>query len=109
MKPEDIKWGDWARVWMGEVPPSFLLEAVLRTLFLFLLLIIGMRIFGKRMAAQLTRIEMIGLFSLAAAIGVPLQAPDRGLLPAVIIAIVVVSIGRMTSGLVREVKSLSAW
>ena len=40
---------------------------------------------------------MIALFSLAAAIGVPLQAPDRGLLPAVIIAIVVVVVGRLVS------------
>lgn len=46
------------------------------------------------MAAQLTRIEMVALFSLAAAIGVPLQAPDRGLLAAVVIAVIVVGVGR---------------
>jgi uncharacterized membrane protein YcaP (DUF421 family) len=95
MKPEEIKLGDWMRMWMGEVPPLFLLEVVVRILIIFVLLIVSMRLLGLRMAAQLNRIEMLALFSLAAAIGVPLQVPDRGLLPAVIIAIVVVSVGKL--------------
>jgi hypothetical protein len=37
----------------------------------------------------------VALFSLAAAIGVPLQAPDRGLLLAVVIAVIVVATGRL--------------
>jgi uncharacterized membrane protein YcaP (DUF421 family) len=94
MKPEEIKFGDWMRMLVGEVPPSFFIEAVIRLVVIFLLLIISMRLLGIRMAAQLNRIEMIALFSLAAAIGVPLQVPDRGLLPAVVIAIVVVLVGR---------------
>jgi uncharacterized membrane protein YcaP (DUF421 family) len=95
MKPEEIRLGDWARMFMGEAPPAFLLELIIRLVFIFLLLIIAMRLLGLRMAAQLNRIEMIALFSLAAAIGVPLQSPDRGLLPAVVIAIVVVVVGKL--------------
>jgi uncharacterized membrane protein YcaP (DUF421 family) len=95
MKPEEIKFGDWGRILMGEAPPAFLLEVLFRLAFVFILLVICMRLLGLRMAAQLDRIEMIALFSLAAAIGVPLQAPDRGLLPAVIIAMVVVVIGKL--------------
>ncbi|OLY91259.1 Protein of unknown function [Cnuella takakiae] len=95
MKPEEIKLGDWMRMWMGEVPPLFLLEVVVRILIIFVLLIVSMRLLGLRMAAQLNRIEMLALFSLAAAIGVPLQVPDKGLLPAVIIAFVVVSVGKL--------------
>src|SRR5215218_1790042 len=97
MKPEEIKLSDWGRIVFGETPPEFFIELIFRTLFIFLLLIISMRVFGKRMAAQITRIEMVALFSLAAAIGVPLQAPDRGLLPAVIIALVVVIVGRLVA------------
>jgi uncharacterized membrane protein YcaP (DUF421 family) len=95
MKADEIKFSDWARILFGEVPPSFFLEVIIRTVIIFLLLIISMRLFGKRMAAQINRIEMVALFSLAAAIGVPLQTPDRGLLPAVVIAIVVVLVGRL--------------
>ncbi|MDB5253247.1 MAG: hypothetical protein JWP27_2416 [Flaviaesturariibacter sp.] len=97
MKKEDIKIGDWMRMLMGEVPPSFLIEVVIRTIILYVLLIVSMRLFGRRMATKLSRVELMGLFSLAAAIGVPLQAPDRGLLPAVVIAVVVVGVGRLVS------------
>lgn len=99
MKPDEIKLSDWARIIFGETSPGFFVEVVIRTLIIFLLLIISMRVFGKRMAAQITRIELVALFSLAAAIGVPLQAPDRGLLPAFVIALVVVGIGRGVASL----------
>jgi uncharacterized membrane protein YcaP (DUF421 family) len=97
MKPDEIKFGDWMRVLFGETPPEFFIELVIRSFVIFLLLIVSMRFLGRRMAAQLNRIEMIALFALAAAIGVPLQAPDRGLLPAVVIAVVVVLIGRLVA------------
>src|SRR6059058_3167864 len=99
MKPDEIKFGDWMRVLFGETPPEFFIELVIRSFFIFLLLVVSMRFLGRRMAAQLNRIEMIALFALAAAIGVPLQAPDRGLLPAVIIAVIVVGIGRLIAAL----------
>ncbi|MFL5740800.1 MAG: DUF421 domain-containing protein [Flavisolibacter sp.] len=97
MNPEDIKLSDWQRILVGEAPPSFYIELVIRALIVFVLLCVSMRLLGRRMAAQLNRIEMIALFSLAAAIGVPLQAPDRGILPAFVIALVVVLIGRMVA------------
>ena len=53
-----------------------------------------MRLMGRRMASQLSRIEMAAMVTLAAAIGVPLQAPDRGILPAIVIALVVITIER---------------
>ena len=90
MKPEDIKFGDWQRIIFGDVPGSFFVEIVIRTFIVYLVLMISLRLMGKRMAASLGRIEMISMISLAAAIGIPLQSPDRGLLPALIIAVVVV-------------------
>jgi len=97
MNPEEIKLNDWKRIFLGDTPPEFFLEVVLRTVFVFLLLIIGMRLLGRRMAARTSRIELVALFSLEAAIGVPLQAPDRGLLPAIVIAIVVILVGRLVA------------
>src|SRR5881296_1334450 len=97
MNPEDIKLSDWQRIVVGEAPPSFYIELVIRAFIVFVLLCVSMRLLGRRMAAQLNRIEMIALFSLAAAIGVPLQAPDRGLLPAFVIAAVVIALGRLVA------------
>ncbi len=49
-----------------------------------------MRLMGKRMAARMSRSEMTAMVALAASNGVAILAPDRGLLPVLIIAIVVV-------------------
>ena len=70
---------------------------IIRSIVIYLLLISSMRLLGQRMASQLSRIEMAAMVSLAAAIGVPLQTPERGLLPAVIIALVVVCVARIIS------------
>jgi hypothetical protein len=113
MQPEEIHLSDWSRILLGEVPASFFIEVVLRAAFLYLLLIISMRLMGKRMSAQLSRNERISIVSLAAAIGVPLQAPDRGLLPAFVIAVAVIGAGRLIafglliiSGLSRPHKAM---
>lgn len=94
MKKEDIYLYDWQRILFGDLPGEFYLELVLRVSFVFILLICSMRAMGKRMAAQLSRNEMAALVSLAAAIGLPIQSPDRGMLPAMVVAFVVVLIQR---------------
>lgn len=95
MKAEDIHINDWQRILFGEVPAGFYLEVVLRIVMIYLILMVSMRLMGKRMASQLSRSEMIGMVSLAAAIGVPLQSPDRGILAAVVIALIVISIQQL--------------
>jgi uncharacterized membrane protein YcaP (DUF421 family) len=97
MKKEDIHFGDWARFFMGETPAAFLIEIIIRMAVIYLILIISMRIMGKRMAGQLSLVETTALVSLAAAVGVPLLDPARGLLPSVIIAGIVVSISYLIS------------
>lgn len=94
MQPDEIQLSDLWRIAFGQVPWPFLIEVVLRTAFLFTVLLSSMRLLGKRMAGQLNKNEMIAMSTLAAAVGVPILAPDRGVLPALIIAIVVVLIGR---------------
>src|SRR4051812_37468641 len=97
MEPEQIKWNDWQRIILGEAPPEFLIELILRAVIIFFLIIVSLRLMGKRMSAQLTRIESTALFVVAGAIGVPLPSADRGLLPAIGIALVVILVGRLVS------------
>ena len=105
MKPEEIHLYDLQRILLGEVPGSFLLEAALRILFLFVLLIVSIRVMGRRMASTLTRNELAALTSLAAAIGVSVLDPSRGLLPALIIAVVVIAFQRsMAYGVFKSKK-----
>jgi uncharacterized membrane protein YcaP (DUF421 family) len=95
MNPQDIKINDWTRIFIGDVPPVFFIEIVLRIVFVYLVIMISMRLLGKRMASQMTRNEFAALVSLSAAVGVPILAPDRGLLPAAVIALVVVGVSRL--------------
>ncbi|MFL5788658.1 MAG: DUF421 domain-containing protein [Flavisolibacter sp.] len=97
MKKDEIHFGDWSRILIGDVPASFFIEALIRVVILYLLLIVSMRLMGKRISSGLTRNEMVAIVSLAAAIGVPLQSPDRGIFPAFIIALVVIIIERLTA------------
>jgi uncharacterized membrane protein YcaP (DUF421 family) len=93
MDKADIHFGDWARMFVGDVPGVFYIELIVRTVFVYLLLVFAMRLLGKRMSAQASRNELAALVTLAAAIGIPLQDPARGLLPAIIIATIVVVTG----------------
>jgi uncharacterized membrane protein YcaP (DUF421 family) len=95
MKPEEIHLSDWMRILVGEVPASFYIEAVIRVAFIYLLLLASMRLMGNRMGGVLTRNEMTAMISLAAANGVALMAPDRGLLPVVCVAAVIISYQRL--------------
>lgn len=102
MRSYQIFINDWPRVFFGEVPPIFYLEIIIRTAFIYLLLMATMRLMGKRIASQLSRNEMVAMVSLAAAIGVPILDPGRGILPAIIIACIVVSIQRIVSKLASK-------
>jgi uncharacterized membrane protein YcaP (DUF421 family) len=95
MKPEEIKLSDWIRIVFGNVPPEFYLELIIRVFLVYLLLMICMRILGKRMAGQISNVSMAAMVALASAIGVPMLATDRGILPAYIIGVVVVGITRI--------------
>lgn len=99
MKKEDIYLGDWSRMFLGEAPPEFYIEIVIRMIFVYFLLVLTMRILGKRMAAQLSRNELLALVTLAAAIGVPVLSPERGLIPALIIALVIVVVAKTVARL----------
>jgi uncharacterized membrane protein YcaP (DUF421 family) len=95
MKEYEIHLNDWMRIFVGNAPAAFYLELVLRAGFLYILLLVCMRVLGKRMSALLSRNELTALVSLAAAIGVPMLSWDRGLLPSVIICIIVVSVSKL--------------
>jgi uncharacterized membrane protein YcaP (DUF421 family) len=97
MKQAPINITDWKRILIGEVPPTFFLELVIRSAIIFLILMVAMRLLGKRMSGMLGRNEMIAMVSLAAAVGIPLTSPDRGVIPAFIIAFIVVFVARWIS------------
>ena len=57
---------------------------------IYLVLMIAMRLMGKRVAAQMSVSELAVIVTLGAAVGVPMQVPDRGMLPAILILVIAV-------------------
>jgi uncharacterized membrane protein YcaP (DUF421 family) len=94
MSPEEIRLTDVHRLLFGQAPVAFLLEVVLRSVFTYVVLLVTARLMGKRVAGQMSVMELTVMVTLGAAIGVPLQAPDRGILPAVLILLVAVAYQR---------------
>jgi uncharacterized membrane protein YcaP (DUF421 family) len=90
---------DWHRLLFGLASWPFLLEVLLRTSVTWGLLILTTRLLGRRTAAQYTLFDLSMTVTLAAAIGVPLQASNRGMLPPFIIAIVAIGLQRVLTGL----------
>jgi uncharacterized membrane protein YcaP (DUF421 family) len=85
---------DLHRVLLGKGTLWLLLEVFARSAFLFLLIMSSMRLLGRRVASQYTLFELSVVVTLAGAVGVPLQATDRGLLPPLIIMAVVIGLQR---------------
>ena len=80
---------------MGETPWWFLAEVAVRAIIVYLILLITLRVMGRRVASQMTISELAIVVTLGAAVGVPMQDPKRGMLGAVaILAIAVVWSGR---------------
>jgi uncharacterized membrane protein YcaP (DUF421 family) len=90
---------DIHRLLFGDATAIFILEVIIRVLTIYFLLITSLRLMGQRMSSGLGRNELIGIVTLAAAIGVPLQVPDRGLVPSLIIATIVILFERIISKL----------
>lgn len=94
MKKEEIFLSDWQRILLGNAPFEFMLEVFMRTVIIYLVLIIIMRLLGKRMNAQLTITELAVMIMLGGIVSVPMQIPERGLLHGVIVLICVLILHR---------------
>jgi uncharacterized membrane protein YcaP (DUF421 family) len=85
MKKDEIHWDDWHRILIGSAPTQFLLEVLIRTIIMYLMLLLVLRLMGKRMGGQLTIAELAIMVTLGAIICVPMQVPDKGILQGIFV------------------------
>ena len=97
---------EWPRVLMNELPYIFLLEVIFRVAVMFLLLLILLRVAGKRGVKQLSVFEMVIIIALGSAVGDPMLYENVGLLPGIIVIIVVILMYRLVTVLSAKFKSL---
>jgi uncharacterized membrane protein YcaP (DUF421 family) len=82
MKKEEIHLNDIERILFGQAPGAFLLEVLIRTVIIYGVLLLVLKLMGKRMDGQISIIEMAVMIVLGAILGVGTQIPDRGILMA---------------------------
>jgi uncharacterized membrane protein YcaP (DUF421 family) len=90
MKKEEIHFPDWQRLLLGNTPWEFMIEILLRTIIIYTILLIVVRMLGKRMSAQMTITEMAIMITIGGIVSVPMQTPERGLIQGIVILACVV-------------------
>ncbi len=95
---------DWKTFWLGSENWAFLLETLLRTVVMFLVIVVGLRLLGKRGVKQLSVFELVVIIGLGSAAGDPMFYADVGLLPALVVFISVISLYRLVTYFVGKYK-----
>jgi uncharacterized membrane protein YcaP (DUF421 family) len=86
----------------GEEEWTFLLETFIRTFVMFLVILIALRLLGKRGIHQLSVFELGVIIGLGSAAGDPMFYKDVGILPSMIVFIVVVCMYRLVTYLISK-------
>ncbi|MCJ8153411.1 DUF421 domain-containing protein [Chryseobacterium sp. SSA4.19] len=81
---------EWKEFLMGQEEWPFLLEIVLRTFIMFLTIIIGLRILGKRGVKQLSLFELVVIIGLGSAAGDPMFYKEVGIASSIIVFMVII-------------------
>ena len=95
---------NWKELMLGGEEWSFLLETVLRTLIMFTVILISLRLLGKRGVKQLSVFELVVIIGLGSAAGDPMFYKDVGILPALIVFTMVVSLYSLITYLIGKNK-----
>lgn len=81
---------DWKRVLYNDLPPDFLIEVFFRSIIMFTVLLLAMKIAGKRGVKQLSVFETVIIIALGSAAGDPMLYDNVGLFPAITVIIVII-------------------
>lgn len=81
---------NWKTFWLGSESWLFLPEVFFRAFVMFIIILISLRILGKRGVKQLSVFELVVIISLGSAAGDPMLYKEVGILPALVVFIVVV-------------------
>ncbi|SMC58283.1 DUF421 domain-containing protein [Moheibacter sediminis] len=81
---------NWKEILIGQEEWDFLWEVVLRTGIMLMVIIIGLRILGKRSVKQLSIFELVVIIGLGSAAGDPMFYKEVGILTSVLVFAVVI-------------------
>lgn len=95
---------DWTKMMVGEEKWGFLIEIAIRTILMYFIILIGLRLLGKRGVRQLSVFEMVVIISLGSAAGDPMFYKEIGLMVPIAIFAIIVGAYRLTTYLMAKSK-----
>ncbi|MEZ4618767.1 MAG: DUF421 domain-containing protein [Caldilineaceae bacterium] len=102
MPNESIQPFDFQRIFIGDLPWSFTLEVVFRTVIIYLFALLLIRWLSRRAVGQLSLVEFLLVVALGSAVGDPMFYPDVPLLHAMVVMTVVVLLNRGLDRLIER-------
>lgn len=93
---------EWKNLLLGDQTWNFLLETALRTLIMFTVILMCLRLVGKRGVKQLSVFELGLIIGLGSAAGDPMFYKDVGLLQGIIVFAIVISLYRFITFLTNK-------
>ncbi len=97
---------DWDKILFSEQSASFLPEVAIRTVIMFLVILIGLKCSGKRGVRQLSVFELVIIIGLGSAAGDPMFYEEVGLVPAIVVFTVVILSYRAVTWVVGKSKKV---
>lgn len=94
----------WKDLLLGSENWPFLWETVLRTFIMFLIIIVALRLLGKRGVKQLSVFELVVIIGLGSAAGDPMFYKDVGILPSLVVFVLIVSLYSIITWLIGKNK-----
>ena len=97
------------RLLMNHLAYNFLLEVVFRCLVIYFVVMLVLKLVGRRGVKQLSVFELIIILTLGSAAGDPLIYEDVGLLPAITVFLTILILYRLTTHLISKSKKIETW
>ncbi len=95
---------EWNRLLFNELPSIFIVEVIFRSVLMFVVVLIALRVTGKRGVKQLSIFETVIIIALGSAAGDPMFYEDVGLIPAIVVFITIILLYRVVTWLTGKSK-----
>lgn len=95
---------EWDRLLFNELPSEFLLEVIFRSAIMFTVLLLTLKLTGKRGVKQLSIFETVIIIALGSAAGDPMFYEDVGIVPAIMVFTVIIAMYRLVTWLTGKSK-----
>lgn len=95
---------EWNRVFFNELPEVFIFEVIFRSTVMFIILLLTLKLAGKRGVKQLSIFETVIIIALGSAAGDPMFYEDVGIVPAIVVFSVIIILYRTVTWLTGKSK-----